>query len=41
MLYYRHAGWQDGSRDWPVQAKEIGHGWKFSHVFAGRGPRPR
>jgi len=39
MLYYQHAGWQDGSPDWSVQAKEVGHGWKFSLIFSGRGPR--
>ena len=36
MLFYKHAGYQDGSPDWPIQARKIGTGWNFRQVFAGR-----
>jgi hypothetical protein len=35
MLFYKHAGANDGSAEWPIQAKQIGHGWDFQQVFAG------
>ena len=35
MLFYKHAGFNDGSPDWPIQAKQIGNGWDFRQVFAG------
>jgi hypothetical protein len=36
MLFYKHEGADDGSPDWPIQAKQIGNGWDFRQVFAGR-----
>ncbi|HEY0659915.1 MAG TPA: tachylectin-related carbohydrate-binding protein [Lysobacter sp.] len=35
MLFYKHAGTDDGAASWPIQAQEIGSGWNFQHVFAG------
>jgi len=35
MLFYEHDGADDGSDDWPIQAKKIGNGWNFRQVFAG------
>src|SRR5215207_11705110 len=37
MLYYLHAGVNDGAPTWSVQAKTVGNGWDFRHVFAGVG----
>ena len=34
MLFYKHAGVNDGSDNWAIQAKQIGHGWDFRQVFA-------
>ena len=36
MLFYKHAGADDGSANWPIQAQQIGNGWDFRQVFAGR-----
>jgi hypothetical protein len=36
MLFYKHAGFNDGSANWPIQAQQIGNGWDFQQVFAGR-----
>jgi len=36
MLFYKHAGFNDGSANWPIQAQQIGNGWDFRQVFAGR-----
>ena len=36
MLFYKHAGFNDGSPDWPIQAVQIGNGWDFRQVFSGR-----
>ena len=35
MLFYKHAGFKDGSPNWPIQALKIGNGWNFKQVFAG------
>src|SRR5436190_1567637 len=35
MLFYQHAGTDDGSATWPIMAKKIGNGWNFKQVFAG------
>jgi Tachylectin len=35
MLFYQHAGFNDGSANWPISAKKIGEGWNFKQVFAG------
>lgn len=35
MLFYKHAGFNDGSPNWPISAKKIGNGWNFKQVFAG------
>jgi hypothetical protein len=35
MLFYKHAGADDGSANWPFQARQIGNDWDFQHVFAG------
>jgi hypothetical protein len=37
MLFYKHAGIDDGSASWPIMAKKIGNGWNFKQVFAGAG----
>src|SRR5256714_2226595 len=37
MLFYKHTGTDSGSADSPIQAKKIGNGWNFRHVFAGEG----
>ncbi|GEM21678.1 hypothetical protein IB75_06735 [Nitrosococcus oceani C-27] len=34
MLFYKYAGYNDGSANWPIQAKKIGNGWNFREVFA-------
>jgi hypothetical protein len=36
MLFYKHDGADDGSPNWPIQAAQIGNGWDFRQVFAGR-----
>ena len=36
MLFYEHTGVDDGSPNWPIQAEQIGNGWDFRQVFAGR-----
>jgi len=36
MLFYKHAGYRDGSPDWPIQAQKIGNGWNFEEVLSGR-----
>ena len=36
MLFYKHAGANDGSPNWPIQAKQIGNGWDFRPVLASR-----
>ena len=35
MLFYKHAGFDDGSANWPIQAQKIDNGWNFRQVFAG------
>jgi hypothetical protein len=35
MLFYKHEGADDGSANWPIQARQIGNGWDFQQVFAG------
>jgi hypothetical protein len=35
MLFYKHEGADDGSANWPIQARQIGNGWDFRQVFAG------
>jgi len=36
MLFYKFAGMADGSANWSIQAKQIGTGWDYKQVFAGR-----
>lgn len=38
LLWYKHTGFQDGSRTWAVggEAQKIGNGWgNFKHLFSG------
>jgi hypothetical protein len=35
MLFYKHAGVDDGSANWPISGNKIGNGWNFKQVFAG------
>ena len=35
MLFYKHAGVDDGSATWPISGKKIGNGWNFKQVSAG------
>ena len=36
MLFYRHAGYRDGTARWSIQAKQIGNGWDFRQLLASR-----
>ena len=34
LIWYRHDGFNDGSRTWPAPV-EVGHGWTFKQIFSG------